>query len=287
MKNALTLLAALWLTCLSATLAENPPASSAITADAEGNITVSLAGLPKISMKKVEGGTFVMGAAQEQDGVADDDELPSHNVRLSSFAIGRYEVTQELWVAVMGSNPADPGEDPQTPVYNVSWKDAHTFIQKLNQHPAIRQNGHVFRLPTEAEWEYAARGGQQSKRYRYAGSNNIDEVAWYDKNSGNDVHPVGKKQPNELGLFDMTGNVFEWCSDWYASDYYSTSSAANPSSSAVFNPLGPQSGSSRIVRGGCWAFPPEKCRTTYRATSDPAADGLNILGLRLAMDLDE
>ncbi len=278
-KNALFSLS-LWLAGALLAQADIPPVSAAVTTiDSEGGITITCANLPKISMKKVQGGTFQMGTPADQDGASEDDERPVHEVVLSSFAIGRYEVTQELWEAVMGSNPADPGEDLQTPVYNVSWKMVHTFIQKLNQHPAIRQAGHVFRLPTEAEWEFAARGGTLSKGFKYAGSNNIDDVAWYRQNSGNDVHPVGKKAPNELGLYDMTGNVFEWCSDWYDTNYYA--------SSFKVNPLGPTSGSSRIVRGGCWSFPADKCRATYRATCDPGSEGLNILGLRLVLDLDE
>lgn len=277
MKRLCTIFASLLAAGFMAAYAENPPTPAAqMTTDAEGNISIFTGDLPQIAMKKVKGGTFSMGALANEAG-SEADEKPAHLVTLSDFAIGRYEVTQELWEAVMGSNPADPGEDPQTPIYNVSWTDVQTFLTRLNQHPSIQQAGFSFRLPTEAEWEYAARGGKDSKGYRYAGSNQIDSVAWYRGNSQVNIHPVGKKQPNELNLYDMTGNVFEWCSDWYDADYYKNSPPQDPK--------GPQIGTARIVRGGCWSFVEEDCRITYRATHNPESKGLNILGLRLAMDL--
>ena len=191
-----------------------------------------------IEMVYVKGGTFTMGAISEQGADAYDDEKPAHSVTLSDFYIGKYEVTQAQWRAVMGSNPSSFKGD-NLPVENVSWNDIQKFIQKLNA-----QTGKEFRLPTEAEWEYAARGGSKSRGYKYSGSNNIGDVAWYSGNSGSKTHPVGQKQPNELGIYDMSGNVWEWCSDWYGS--YSSSSQTNPK--------GPNSGDYRVLRGGDWGM---------------------------------
>jgi formylglycine-generating enzyme required for sulfatase activity len=185
---------------------------------------------------------------------------------VSSFDIGKYEVTQAQWVAVMGTtvaqqrDKADPswsldGEGSNYPMYYVSWDDAQEFISKLKS-----MTGKNFRLPTEAEWEYAARGGSQSRGYKYAGSNSISNVAWYNDNSGGGkTHPVGKKQPNELGLYDMSGNVHEWCSDWYG-DY---------SSSAKTNPVGPSSGPIRVDRGGSWTFGAQFSTVSSRKSTDP------------------
>ncbi|MBQ7951520.1 MAG: SUMF1/EgtB/PvdO family nonheme iron enzyme [Alistipes sp.] len=191
-----------------------------------------------LDMVFVKGGTFTMGATSEQGADAYDDEKPAHSVTLSDFYIGKYEVTQAQWRAVMGSNPSSFKGD-NLPVENVSWNDIQKFIQKLNT-----QTGKEFRLPTEAEWEYAARGGSKSRGYKYSGSNNIGDVAWYSGNSGSKTHPVGQKQPNELGIYDMSGNVWEWCSDWYGS--YSSSSQTNPK--------GPNSGDYRVLRGGDWGM---------------------------------
>ena len=159
-------------------------------------------------MVKVQGGTFTMGATAEQGGVVTSDEKPAHEVTLSSFSIGQTEVTQELWEAVMGSNPSY-WKGSKLPVEQVSWNDCQEFVKKLNA-----LTGQKFRLPSEAEWEYAARGDSQSRGYKYSGSNNIDDVAWYDGNSDK-THAVATKQPNELGIYDMSGNVLEWCQDWY------------------------------------------------------------------------
>ena len=188
-------------------------------------------------MVKVAGGTFQMGATSEQGSDADNDEYPVHSVTLSDYYIGQTEVTQELWQAVMGSNPSYFKGNDQRPVENVSWNDCQEFIEKLN-----RLTGNNFRLPTEAEWEYAARGGNKSRGYKYSGSNNPDAVAWYDKNSGGETHPVAQKQSNELGLYDMSGNVLEWCQDW--KDKYKSNSQTNPT--------GPSTGSFRVLRGGGW-----------------------------------
>ena len=186
-------------------------------------------------MVKVAGGTFQMGATSEQGKSARKNEKPVHSVTLSDYYIGQTQVTQELWEAVMGSNPSYFKGDNQRPVEKVSWDDCQEFIEKLN-----RLTGKNFRLPTEAEWEYAARGGSKSKGYKYSGSNNPDAVAWYGKNSGDKTHPVAQKQSNELGLYDMSGNVYEWCQDWYG-DY---------SSNSQTNPTGASRGSDRVLRGG-------------------------------------
>ena len=217
------------------------------------------------NMIRVEGGTFMMGATSEQKEDAGIDEKPVHQVTLSSFSIGKYEVTQEEWEAVMGNNPSK-FKGVRLSVEQVSWNDCQTFIRKLNQ-----MTGKQFRLPTEAEWEYAARGGSKSRGYKYAGGNVIGSVAWYDDNSGSKTHEVGKKQPNELGLYDMGGNVWEWCQDWYGS--YSSSSQTNPK--------GPSSGSSRVYRGGSWLFNARYCRVSDRYNGTPV-DRYSNLGLRLA-----
>ena len=202
----------------------------------------------------VKGGTFTMGATAEQGSDAGDGEKPVHSVTVSNFYIGKYEVTQAQWEAVMGKNPSRYKGDNR-PVENVSWNDVQKFIKKLNA-----KTGKKYRLPTEAEWEYAARGGNQSKGYKYSGSNNRDEVAWYTNNSGKQTHPVGQKQPNELGLYDMSGNVWEWCSDWYGS--YSSGSQTNPT--------GPANGSYRVLRGGGWFNSARGCRVSSRGGLTPS-----------------
>ena len=213
-------------------------------------------------MIPVEGGTFQMGS---NDSDAYSDEQPVHQVTLSSFSIGETEVTQELWQAVMGSNPSY-FKGSKLPVEQVSWNDCQTFITKLNQ-----LAGKTFRLPTEAEWEFAARGGNRSKGYIFSGSNTIDDVAWYNSNSNNSTHPVATKAPNELGIYDMSGNVWEWCQDWYG-DY---------SGGSQTNPTGPTSGSDRAGRGGSWRYNAGNCRVSFRASFSPTGSG-NNLGFRLA-----
>ena len=216
-------------------------------------------------MIAVEGGTFTMGATSEQGSDAYDDEKPTHQVTLSSYYIGKTEVTQELWQAVMGSNPSK-FSGTNLPVEKVSWDDCQTFITKLNS-----LTGKNFRLPTEAEWEYAARGGNMSQGYKYSGSNEIGDVAWYDNNSGNKTHPVATKAPNELGIYDMSGNLWEWCSDWYGSY----------SSTAQTNPTGPDSGSNRITRGGSWGYDLTGCRVAIRGAIGQTSSSIGF-GLRLA-----
>ena len=233
------------------------------------------------NMVWVEGGTFKMGATSEQGSAANSDEKPDHQVTLSGFHICKYEVTQELWQAVMGTtvrqqrDKADPsfslkGEGANYPMYYISWEECQTFVNKLYQ-----LTGKRYRLPTEAEWEYAARGGNRPHGCRYAGSNNLADVAWYIDNSGSTTHPVGQKSPNSLGLYDMSGNVWEWCQDWFGS--YSSGSQTNPT--------GPSSGSSRVFRGGCWNGNARLCRVSYRHCITPSYRHYN-LGLRLARDAD-
>ena len=217
-------------------------------------------------MVYVEGGTFTMGATVEQDIDAEYDEKPAHQVTLSSYYICKHEVTQEEWEAVMDSNPSKHNGKRQ-PVENVSWNDCQQFINKLNS-----LTGKNYRLPTEAEWEYAARGGNRSKGYKYSGSNTLDNVAWYDDNSGDKTHEVMTKSPNELGLYDMSGNVWEWCSDWHG-EY---------PSSAQTNPKGASSGSDRVRRGGGWSSYAEYCRVSFRFNDTPW-DRYIFIGLRLVL----
>ncbi len=223
-------------------------------------------------MIAVEGGTFMMGATAEQGNMAKDNEKPAHQVTLTGYLIGETQVTQKLWMAVMGKNPSNFSKDKMRPVNTVSWDDCQTFIQKLNQ-----LTGEHFRLPTEAEWEFAARGGNRSRGYTYAGSNNLDDVAWYRENSGwmnitNKIHPVATKKPNELGLYDMSGNVLEWCQDWYG----------KYSSEAQTNPTGPTSGNRHMLRGGSWNFYDGYCRVSWRGSYD-LSYAFDYLGLRLAL----
>lgn len=227
------------------------------------------------TMIGVEGGTFQMGATSEQGNDAYDSEKPAHQVTVSSFSIGQTEVTQALWYAVMGQKPTSGGSQwsstyglgDNRPAYYVSWNDCQEFITKLNQ-----ITGQQFRLPTEAEWEFAARGGTKSKGYKYSGSNTVGDVAWYYDNSSSKTHDVATKQANELGIYDMSGNVWEWCSDWYGSY----------SSSAQTNPTGPTSGFNRVYRGGCWNFVARDCRVSNRFSNSPGSR-FSLLGLRLAL----
>ena len=240
--------------------------SSSVSSYAFGSAieTITVNGV-SFNMVRVDGGTFTMGATAEQGSDAFSDEKP-HQVTLSTYSIGETEVTQALWQAVMGSNPSNFKGD-QRPVEKVSWDDCQTFIQKLNQ-----LTGRKFRLPTEAEWEYAARGGNKSRGYKYSGSNTISAVAWYDDNSSSSTHDVKTKQANELGLYDMSGNVWEWCQDWYG-DY---------SSGAQTNPTGALRGSRRVFRGGGWISGARYCRVAIRDYFAPDYRH-HSLGLRLAL----
>ena len=221
----------------------------------------------KIEMVYIRGGTFIMGCTPEQGNDCFDDEKPAHQATVSNFFIGKYEVTQVEWKAVMGAegNPSNFKGD-NLPVERVSWNDVREFIGKLNE-----KTGENYRLPTEAEWEYAARSGSQARRYKYGGRGEIGEVAWYSVNSGDTTHPVGTKRANDLGIYDMSGNVYEWVSDWYGS--YDGSSQVNPQ--------GPESGSARVIRGGCWNYTARVARVSFRSYGDPDRRGGN-LGFRLA-----
>ena len=226
------------------------------------------------NMIKVDGGTFTMGATSEQGSDAESNEKPAHSVTLSSYYIGETEVTQALWTAVMGSNPSRFKGDNK-PVELVSWKDCQKFISRLNS-----LTGKTFSLPTEAQWEYSARGGSKSKGNKYSGSGDIGNVAWYtvnsyDKGSSSPdygTHDVRTKSANELGLYDMSGNVWEWCSDWYGS--YSSDSQTNPT--------GADSSSGRVYRGGSWYFNVWNCRVSYRY-EDANGSRSSGIGLRLAL----
>ncbi len=225
-------------------------------------------------MIPVEGGTFSMGATPEQGNDASSREKPVHQVTVSSYYIGETEVTQALWLTVMGTMPSN-FTGMQLPVEQVSWEDCQAFIAALNA-----MTGQQFRLPTEAEWEFAARGGNMSMGYKYSGSDNLASVAWYSYNDSWDVrgtgyygtHPVATRNPNELMLYDMSGNVHEWCQDWYGA--YDAGEQVNP--------VGPAGGTTRVYRGGSWYFDEWFCRVSFRNSVSPSYTSYGI-GLRLAM----
>ena len=227
-------------------------------------------------MIRVQGGTFTMGATSEQRSYAYNWELPAHRVTLSTYYIGETEVTQELWTAVMDSTPSY-FKGSKRPVEQVSWDDCQEFIRKLNQ-----LTGKNFRLPTEAEWEFASRGGTKNMHYKYSGSNDINAVAWYTDNASDmdnsspdyGTHVVKTKKPNELGIYDMSGNVWEWCSDWYG----------KYTDAALVNPQGASSGSSRVLRGGSWNRIAGYSRSSLRFSHGPDYRRDN-LGLRLVLVL--
>lgn len=246
------------------TVAQNGGTTSVQLAFFE-NKTFTVNGV-SFEMVAVKGGTFTMGCTSEQGGDCDNDEKPTHNVTLNDYYIGKFEVTQELWKAVMGKNPSNWKGD-KLPVENVSWNAVQEFITKLNQ-----KTGANFRLPTEAEWEYAARGGNKSNGYKYSGSNAIGNVAWYWDNADKKTHQVGTKSPNELGIYDMSGNVLEWCQDWYG----------NYSSGNQTNPTGPSAGFYRVLRGGSWYYIARNCCVSYRYRSNPDGRG-NDFGFRLVL----
>ena len=233
-------------------------------------------GEPK--MVKVQGGTFVMGCTSRRRNACDDDEKPMHRVAVNSFQIGKYEVTQAQWKAVMGTtvrqqrDKVNPnwslyGEGDSYPMYYVSWDDVQKFISRLN-----KATGKRYRLPTEAEWEYAARGGAHSKDYKYSGSNKLDKVAWFEDNSDEQTHPVGTKKANELGIHDMSGNVFEWCQDRHG----------RYSGSFQRNPKGANTGHDRVNRGGSCYARAYHCRVAYRFCSSPDFRAVT-LGFRVVL----
>jgi formylglycine-generating enzyme required for sulfatase activity len=211
----------------------------------------------------VQGGTFRMGSTKQQGG--DDDEMPVHEVTVGDFYIGKYEIKQAQWEVLMGNNPSRFKGD-NLPVESVSWDDVQRFIERLNA-----ATGKQYRLPTEAEWEYAARGGNQGEGYQYSGSHFIKDIAWFNDNSGSTTHPVGTKQSNELGIHDMSGNVYEWCYDCYG---------PYPAS-AQYNPVGASSGFYRVHRGGCFYSDAFLCHVAYRSYYSPG-DHYYQLGFRLA-----
>lgn len=258
----------------------------------EKNKTFTVNGVT-FEMVYVEGGTFTMGCTSEQGDDCWECEKPSHSVTLSDYYIGKYEVTQELWYAVMGYEPKNHIEDAlygwfygwinergkgnNYPAYNVCWSDTQDFIHKLNQ-----LTGQNFCLPTEAEWEYAARGGKQSKHYKYSGSNNPDDVGWFTLDNyfskRGECHPVGGKKPNELGIYDMTGNVSEWCQDRYEMKGYDVGHQINPT--------GPSSNSSyHVVRGGnyfdCDIY--KLCRSRVSFRSGFGNESFPVTGFRIAL----
>ena len=245
------------------------PSHSQSSSTPVSSFTINIDGRTYGNMILVKGGTFSMGATSEQGSDAWNREKPVHTVTLSDYYIGETEVTQGLWKAVMDSNPSDNdhGIGDDLPANSVSWFDCQKFIKKLNQ-----KTGMTFRLPTEAEWEYAARGGSKSQGYKYSSSNTIDNVAWYNGNSGSKVHPVKSKTSNELGIYNMSGNVWEWCEDLYG-DYPSDS---------VTNPKGTGTSASRVVRGGSWYDDARYCRVSYRSDGSPA-DRRSDYGLRLSL----
>ena len=219
------------------------------------------------NMVEVEGGTFLMGGTPEQGEEAFNDEKPPHKVTVSTFHIGCYPVTQEQWKAVMGNNPSYfQGE--RHPVEQVNWMDCQAFVEKLS-----KMTGLTFRLPTEAEWEYAARGGNKGKGHKYSGGDLLTQVAWYNENSGGTSHEVGEKAPNELGLYDMSGNIWEWVQDWKG-DFTDEEQT---------NPTGPEEGDERICRGGGWNREHDRCRVSYRGDDEPDLR-YRSLGLRVVME---
>lgn len=242
---------------------------------AQKNLEFTVKGV-SFNMIYVQGGSFTMGCTPVQGRDCRVREKPAHTVTLSTYYIGETEVTQELWKAVMGDNPSYfRSGSLKRPVERVSWEDCQTFIRKLNE-----LTGKKFRLPTEAEWEFAARGGTKSAGYKYSGSNDINAVAWYWDNAGTKeesspdygTHVVKTKKPNELGIYDMSGNVREWCSDWYG-DYTSATQT---------NPQGAPSGSDRVCRGGVWRNFDFECRSSCRGGRTPDFRTLD-LGLRLVL----
>ena len=248
------------------TAAPGPSAAASVQAVPAGERrsgftkTITLPGGATMEMIWCEPGSFMMGSPLAERGRFDDE--PQHQVTLTKgFWLGKYEVTQRQWQSVMGENPSK-FRDPDRPVESVSWEDCNAFIRKLNA--AL---GGVARFPTEAEWEYACRAGSNSA---VAGNGLLSDMAWYDANSGNETHPVGKNHPNAWGFYDMHGNVLEWCYDWFGKF-----------EAKATDPKGPAIGSFRVLRGGCWFFYARDCRSAYRLKRDPALRNA-IFGFRLA-----
>ena len=263
-----------WLVCLSmASFAQSPDTLAVSRLELAhdewqvknvGNDLVFTVNGVAFTMKHVAGGSFQMG---NNSADAYRDEQPVHNVKVSSFYMGETEVTQALWQAVMDTIPSHFKGDNR-PVESVSWNDCQEFILYLNQ-----ITGYQFRLPTEAEWEYAARGGKKGQGCKYAGKNTVGTIAWILDNSGNKTHAVKGRTPNELGLYDMSGNVWEWCTDWYG----------RYAAGFQTDPQGLDEGSYRVLRGGCWNSNAWYCRVSNRSFNTPDFSG-NGYGFRLVLD---
>lgn len=218
----------------------------------------------------VQGGSFEMGVPDTSTLEGSDIEKPQHKVTLKGFYILKTQVTQALWSSIMDSNPSFHKSCFTCPVENVSWFDAQKFITKLN-----KLNKEHYRLPTEAEYEYAARGGNKSRGFDYSGSNSIDDAGWFINNCKGSSHPVGEKKPNELGLLDMSGNIWEWCSDWYGAYYYNQSPADNPQ--------GPAQGEQKVLRGGTWLSLDEGCLSISRGALNPLSKN-KFTGFRIVRE---
>ena len=252
--------------------------SSSFSTSAPGRDYVETAWGINMKMIWVEGGDFLMGCTSEQGGACEFDEQNVRRVTVDGYYIGMLEVTQEQWEKVIGTNiyqqkskaggSSTYGVGPTYPMYYVSWEEAMEFCRLLSQ-----KTGKTYTLPTEAQWEYAARGGKNPDGTKYSGSNMIDVVGWYTDNSGSSTHPCGTKRANSLGIYDMSGNVWEWCKDWYANSYVSYDTN---------NPVGPSSGSGRVRRGGSWGNSASGCRVANRGNFSPG-DRYNYLGFRVVL----
>lgn len=249
------------------------------------NIIFTLPNGPSFEMVFVQGGTFTMGCTEDQKGKCENDALPAHQVVLTNFYAGKYEVTQALWKAVMGTtveqqckmagqhNVYGVGDD--YPMYYIHFREATTFCENLNQILANQlPEGYEFALPSEAQWEYAARGGVKDEPSMYAGGKFASDVAWYEGISEHSSHPVGQKQPNELGLYDINGNVWEWCQDWYDEDFYKHS--------VLQDPVNANCAANRVYRGGSWDYEAKLCRVSMRFYGAPSGRTIN-LGIRLVL----
>ena len=240
--------------------AKNPPKE----------ITVDLGGGVKLEMVLISAGEFMMGSP-DSDKDAFKWEKPQHRVRITKpFYLGKYSVTQEQWQTLMGSNPSH-FKGPKNPVENVNWDDCQQFLGKLNAQ--VGSGAGKFQLPSEAQWEYACRAGSKTKYCFGDDDSKLGDYAWYDANSDRKTHPVGEKKPNAWGLYDMHGNVWEWCQDWWKDGYYKES--------PVDDPTGPTGGSIRVARGGGWDDPAGYCRSALRGNLEPGLRNGN-LGLRVS-----
>ncbi len=253
-----------------ATAAAEPKEADSKTKSPPKELTVDLGKGVKLEMVLIPAGEFLMGSP-DSDKDAEPDEKPQHRVRITKpFYMGKYLVTQEQWEAVMGSNPSN-FKGPKNPVETVSWDDCQEFFKKLNTQSAA--GGGKFQLPSEAQWEYACRAGSKTKYYFGDDETRLGDYAWYVKNSDDKTHPVGKKKPNAWGLYDMHGNVWEWCQDRFDVGYYAKSPMDDPTGAAT--------GSYRVNRGGCWSAPARFCRSAGRYGDLPGLR-FDFLGLRVS-----